>query len=385
MTRKIVFFSILFFCSCGSYARQIISYAGQSYSADQRLLPYTSAALSKLDNLNLNQQVIDRISSNPKYEFVTFNKDSDSRDYGKATVLALSLDNEIVSVEKIDGKYKLLYELSAQALYVDFFEKQVLGSFPFTLAYVDLFPVKPSDKQIQESVNEYLLRPNNNPLVTEFTKVVNRYEIPQAASKRFRIRSIEFSEEAAGWVPGSISPDNLKIIYGYEFSKYISTHLNLPVLPPSEGRAIKNEMSATFTNADRFNFKIPEEDYAISLKINWFKKLVASKNNVAIVYVFGAGTEIQIYEPFQGQQKPYFNSPMKLGATKTAPITQENIDDWAAISAVMNQLFDEFAKNIRNPDKAWMKTHFGTDKSKEIGELNRLIKDSKYTSTGESR
>lgn len=380
MTRKIIFFSILFFWSCGSYARQVIYYAGQSYSSNhesiESLFQYTDAALSKSGvRKNLNQLIIERISNNPKYEFVAHDNDADSRRYGKATVLALSLDNEIVSVEKIDGKYKVLYQLSAQALYFDFYEKQVLGSYPFTLVFVDLFPGQPTKKQIQESVDGFLLRSNNNPLVTEFTKVVNGFEIPRAASRRFRIKSIEISGDAVGWIPESINPDDQKIIYGHEFSKYISTHLNLPVLPASIGRAIGNEMTAKFSNGDVYSLRIPEEDYAVSFKVNWFKRLISARNNVATVYVFGAGTEIRIYEPLSG--KIYFNSPMKLGATKTVPVTQENIDDWAAVSGVMNQLFDEFAKNIRNPDKDWMRTHFGSDKSKEIKELSKLIGDSK--------
>lgn len=379
MNKTFYYLLFILFWPCHAYARQAIYYAGQSYSTNSESIPtlfkYTDSALGKEDvRINLNKQIMEMISNNPKYEFIA-HENTDSRKFGKATVLALSIDNEIVSLEKIDGKYKILYELSAQALYFDFYEKQVLGSYPFTLTFVDLFSSQPTNKQVQESVDRFLLRSNNNPLVTEFTKLVNQSEIPQAASKRLRIKSIELSGDAAKWIPRSINPEDQKIIYGHEFSKYISTHLDLPVLPASVGRVIGNEMTAKFSNGDVYSLKIPEEDYAVSFKINWFKKLASAKNNVATVYVFGAGTEVRIYEPLSG--KIYFDSPMKLGATKTVPATQENIDDWAAISGVMSQLFDEFAKNIRSPEKEWMKTHLGSDKSKEIKALNKLIGESR--------
>lgn len=380
MLRIVPCILIFAFWSCESVARQVVYYAGQSYSANSdaigSLFPYTDAALSKIGvRKNLNGQVIGKITNNPKYEFVAHDNDADSRRYGKATVLALSIDNEIVSVEQIDGKYKVLYEISAQALYFDFYEKQVLGSYPFTLAFVDLFDKKPERKQIQDSVDGFLLRDDNNPLVAEFSRIVNQFDIPQSASRRIRIKSVDFSGEVATWIPRSIDPENQKIVYGHEFSKYLSTNLGLPILPASIGRVIGNEMTAKFSNGDVYSLKIPEEDYAIAVNVNWFKKLVSSKNNVATVYVFGAGTDIEIYEPLSG--KRYFSSPMKLGATKTVPITQGNVDDWAAISAVMRQLFDEFSANIRSPDKSWMQTHLGSDKSRELKQLNKIIGESR--------
>lgn len=380
MRRGIACIAIALFFTSVACGKQVIYYAGQSYSANSESIPslfkYTDAALSKKDvRINLNKLVIKNISNNPNYEFVSHDNNADSRRYGKATVLALSIDNEIVSIEKIDEKYKLLYVVSAQALYFDFYEKQVLGSYPFTIAYVDLFENKPTNKQIQTSVDKFLLRTNENPLVNEFSKIVNKFDIPQAANKRIRIKSVEIADDAKTWIPKSIGLDNQKIIYGHEFSKYLSTHLDLPILPASIGRVIGNEMSAKFSNGDVYSLKIPEEDYAVNLKINWFKKIVSSKNNVAIVYVFGSGTEIQIFEPLSN--KKYFSSTMKLGSTKTVPATQENIDDWAALSEVMSQLFDQFAENIKNPDKGWMQTHLGADKTKELRELRKIIGESK--------
>ena len=368
------------FFSSVAYSKQVIFYAGQSYSTNSESIPglfkYTDAALSKNNaRKNLNNLIIENITNNKNYEFVVHDNEADSRKFGKATVLALSIDNEIVSVEKIDGKYKVLYEISAQALYFDFYEKQVLGSYPFTITFVDLFDAQPTNKQIQNSVDGFLLRRENNPLVTEFSRVVNQFDIPQSASRRFRIKSIELSDEAVNWIPKSINPSDQKIIYGHEFSKYISTHLDLPVLPASVGRVIGNEMTAKFSNGDVYSLKIPEEDYAITLKIAWFKKIVSSNNNIATIYIYGAGTEIKIIEPLSG--KVYLSSPMKLGATKTVPITQENTDDWAAISGVMTQLFDEFAKNIKAPQKSWMQTHLGSDKTNELKALNKLIGESK--------
>lgn len=355
-----------------------VFFAGQSYTSNNSSIDssfkFTAKALSGTNADLLNQQLVRNLSKNQKYQYVS-DALGNTKNSNKATALALALDGELVSIEKIGASYKLLYELSAQALYFDFYEKQVLGGYPFTLSFVEVFNQKPSDAQIQNAINGYLAFNGQSPLVTEFISVVGKSEIPNPANKRIRVKIVTIDQSVKSWLSNANQFDDLAVRYGNEFGKYLGKNQNISVLPASTGRAIGNEMAARFANGDVFQLKIPDEDYSIDISIKGFKKVEASKTNVATVFIYGAFTEISVSEPMSG--KNYFMSPVKLGASKTVPISQANTDDWAAMNETLIQLFDEFTSQITIRNKDWQSSHLGSNKTKELESLHTLIEKCK--------
>lgn len=355
-----------------------IYYAGQSFTSNSSSIAsnfkFTVNSLDTVNTENLNRYVLQGLEKNHKYHY-TSDALGDSKNAGNATALALSLDSELVSVVKIGSLYKLLYELSAQALYFDFYEKQVLAGYPFTLSYVEVFDQQPTHEDIQRTVNKFLFEGGQNPLGREFVSVVSKADVPNPSSKRIRVRNVDIEPAAQAWLPDVEQVENIKNRYGHEFGKYLGTNQSISVLPASAGTTIGNAMAARFANGDVYQLKIPEEDYQIDIVIKGFKKLQASKTNIASVYVYGAFTEIVFKEPLSG--KEFFRSPVKLGATKTIPVTQTSTDDWASANEALIQLFDEFTKQINSGNKAWQLSHMGSDQSGAMNDLFKLLEKCK--------
>ncbi len=182
-----------------------VYFAGVAYTSNAAIItqafPHVSTALSGGGDAALNQRVRTLLQSQTLPETIAFDSLGSIKDAANSSALALGLDRETTSVEHIGDVYKLRVEVSAQALFFDFKEKQVLGSFPFIIDFIDVSATPPSDEQIQTAYHNLLFgAPGQHDLASEFAKTLAHASVPSAANKHFRVTSSTLGPKALDYL-----------------------------------------------------------------------------------------------------------------------------------------------------------------------------------------
>jgi hypothetical protein len=182
-----------------------VYFAGVAYTSNAATItqafPHVSTALSGGGDATLNQRVRTLLQSQTLPETIAFDSLGSIKDATNSSALALGLDRETTSVEHIGDVYKLRVEVSAQALFFDFKEKQVLGSFPFIIDFIDVSATPPSDEQIQTAYHNLLFgAPGQHDLASEFAKTLAHASVPSAANKHLRVTSSTLGPKALDYL-----------------------------------------------------------------------------------------------------------------------------------------------------------------------------------------
>lgn len=345
-----------------------VYFAGVAYTTNEgsvtTVYPHISRALSdKGAALDARIRAIVRPVALP--ETVTFDALGSIKDAAKATALALAIDNETTSIEHIGDTYKLRVEVSAQALFFDFKEKQVLGGFPFTIDLIDAYAAPPTDAQIQEVFQQLLFGASGRrDLVSEFVRVLQTTTLPNAASKRLRVTVSTLAPKALAYmrqVAPEVNPATFAQQTANAFGTYLAANQHISVLPYESNQALGGSMPTSFVEGDSYDLKIPEADYAITLNVAGFKKVKHAQSSVDTQFIYGAFVDVAVIEPLS--QKVYFAQRIKQGEPKTVPVTQVSVDDWSATRDTLLSLFDNFTRALSNPDDHWVKNGLVDDKA----------------------
>ncbi|MES1196607.1 MAG: hypothetical protein ABUL58_06655, partial [Steroidobacter sp.] len=182
------------------------------FNARSKLYPYTSAIVaadtaipSQLDR-GLNARLQD--FSNASFSLELNKLGSLRPDAASAIAVAFALDRETVSVERIAGQYKLLIELSAQALFFDFKEKSVLASFPVTIQYIDLKQHQPDPREIEAIVKSLYLGSVGVNVFDEFVSTLKGASFNPSVNHRLRVTEVRIADEAQVVLPSSLKSDD---------------------------------------------------------------------------------------------------------------------------------------------------------------------------------
>lgn len=358
-----------------------VYFAGVAYTSNaatiKQAFPHVSAALSRGGDAALNQRVRTLLQSQTLPETIAFDSLGSIKDAANSTALALGLDRETTSVEHIGDVYKLRVEVSAQALFFDFKEKQVLGSFPFIIDFIDVSATPPSDEQIQTAYHNLLFgAPGQHDLASEFAKTLAHASVPSAANKHLRVTSstlgpkaLDYLHQYAPQVDATPLPQEVAEAFG----TYLGTNQHLSVLPFSSNQALGSSMAARFIEGEAYDLKIPEADYEIHLNVAGFKKIAQSQTNVDALFLYGAFVDVTVLEPLSG--KVYFSQRVKQGESKTVPITQTSVDDWPPTHDTLLSLFDNFTRSLSDSNNPWLKSGLSDDKQArdQFSSLGELI------------
>jgi len=346
------------------------------YSAKSKLYPHT-AALMDADTNKSSQ--FDR---DLQRRLQSFNNATFSLELNKlgalgpkspsATALAFALDRETVSIERIGGQYKLLVELSAQALFFDFKEYAVVASFPMTVQYIDLKKHEPTSAEIQSIVRDLYLGNLGVNIFDEFVGTLKNVSLSPSISRRIRVTAVSIEEESRLALPESLKSDDaaLQAFIAREFGKYLSKNQHIPVLPYAVDTAVGKTMAMRISDGSVYSLKIPQEDYAIQLGLVKFKKVEFQKTAAGSSFIYGAFLRVKAVEPLSGVA--YFDATIKNGATKIIPMGQDVVDDWAAHQESLLALIDSFTKQLSNPEAEWAETHTGSKSN--VGNMKNFAK-----------
>lgn len=366
-----------------AYATQdTVYFAGIAFTGDasdtSHEFPHLSRLLDGAAAAQVNAGIRRQIDSHPGPTHISFDQLGSIKDASNATALALAVDRETASVERVGGLYKIRLEISAQVLFFDFKEKQVLGGLPLVLDYVDVKTSAPTDADIDAGFRGMALDTTSpGGLSAQFAAALARAQVPSAATRHLRVTSVTLADKGKEYLhqyAPSTNDDAFRSQVAQEFGKYLSSNQKLAILPYRSNRAIGSNMAARFVEGDAYDLKIPEADYEISIDVAGFKKLQQAGDSVKTVYIYGSFVDITVREPLSG--KVYFQQRIKQGATKEVPITQTSVDDWAASYESLLLLFNNLTQAISSPGNAWTKSALpdGAEAKAQLSSLAELIK-----------
>jgi hypothetical protein len=336
-----------------------IYFAGVAYTSNASNIasdyPHLSAELSGDGAVALNNRIRSLMQGTTLPESISFDSLGSIKDAAKATALALALDGETSSVERIGNVYKLRTEISAEALFFDFKEKQVLGGFPFTIDFIDASATPPSEADIQKAFHQMIVgAAGQHDIAGEFINVLKSAHVPDAANKHLRVTVSTLGPKAVEYI-NHVAPQLDQVAFAREvasdFGKYLAANQQISILPYGSNQAIGSSMAARFIEGDAFNLKIPDADYEIHLNLAGFKRIEQSQSNVDALLLYGAFVDVDVLEPLS--QKVYFSQRIKQGESRTIPVTQISVDDWAASNDTLLSLFDNFTKAMSDPKSTW--------------------------------
>ena len=358
-----------------------IYFAGVAFSADasdvSKEFPHLSQVLDSRTNAALSAAVRDRLRDNPAPPHLIFDQLGSIKDAARSTALALAIDGETTTTERIGDLYKSRLEISAQLLFFDYKEKQVLGGFPIILDYIDSGTQPPDDAGINDLYRAMLLGSGGHSLVETFVSALAGASIPTPAGRRLRVTSVEFAPKAVGYLNQTMPGADLAVIRGQiarEFGKYLSANQKLAILPFASSQALGGSMAARFVEGEAYQLKIPEADYNIAIKVAGFKKVEQGRTDTSIGFIYGAFVDLSVFEPLSG--KTYVSHAVRQGASQTVPVTQSAMDDWANAYDTLRLLFNNFTLAISEPDSRWLKSSMpdAPDAKPQLTSLKGLVK-----------
>ena len=344
-----------------------VYFAGVAYTSNAsnvaQAFPHVSKVLSNGGNVALNQSVRQAIQGQSLPETISFDSLGSIKDAANSTALALGLDGESTSVEHIGDVYKLNVEVSAEALFFDFKEKQVLGGFPFIIDYISVSPTPPSDADIQKAFIGVLTGADGmHSLAGEFVKTLGQARVPLASSKHLRVTSSTLDAKALAYlhqyapdVDASLLPQEI----AQSFGTYLAANQHISVLPYSSNQALGSSMAARFVEGEAYDLKIPEADYDIRINVAGFKKINQSNSGAATLFIYGSFVDLTVLEPLSNHV--YFAQRIKNGETKTVPASQTNVDDWPPTFDSLKALFSKFTASLSDPHNPWLKSGLPAD------------------------
>ncbi len=288
------------------------------------------------------------------------------------TALAFVLDREDVTVEPLAGGYKIVAQLSAQALFFDFREGAVIASYPFTTQYIDHVSRSVTDGDLRQLLGNMYLAAQQANVFDDFEKVLAASAPSREVTRRVQVRLVDIGEGALAHAPANLAndPRRLKSALGQDFSKFLSLNQRIAVLPYTLDYAIANRMAGRFADGSVFDLKIPEPDYEINLVLENLKKIEYQRTAAGASYVYGAYLRVTAAEPLSNTI--YLDATIKNGATKIVPASMREVDDWAAFQETLLVLMNKFTEALNEPRADWAKTH--ADKPGVINEMKKLQK-----------
>jgi hypothetical protein len=268
---------------------------------------------------------------------------------GENVTVAFALSTETISIENICGKYKLVIDLGAQALFFDFKDMKVVGCYPIDLQLIDNLSTKPSEKYIRDRIRELFVSEKHKiNIFDSFIEKLKSTKIKPNFSNSIQITNVIIEDKSLPFLPKIYQSDlnNCKTFIAQNFNKFLSNNQGVSVLPYTKGYAIGNKMAARFSNGEVYNLTIPEPQYEIELTLRGFKKVEFDSTKAEASWIYGSYINLKIFQPML--EKVYIDEKFKNGSTKLVPACQkpEDVDDWPAFQDSLFFLFDKVTKEF---------------------------------------
>ncbi len=369
-------------CSpCHADPKALVHFAGFAYSGPYsditKAFPYT-AALNKLgsDKVAPLDAALHKLLLDKSFPGFTLDYQGlGNIQTGDDLALAFALNNESVSVEHIQGEYKILFTLDAQALFFNMKQMLIVASYPFGLDYIDVSPTMPTRAQIQDTFSKLYFGGLNANILSQFVSTLGTIRLKQRFGNTIQVSDVSIAQKAISKFPGDMqsSLEAVKDLIATQFSDYLSKNANVPILPYTKDYAIGNKIATRFANGDVFNLQVPQPDYTIDLNILDFKKILYDQESSGASWIYGAFMHVRIAEPLSNHV--YFDATIRNGAVKIVPASQTNVDDWPAFQDALLGLMDQVTQQLVNPNSSWIDSHIGpAGNVQEFNNVTQVLK-----------
>ena len=369
---KIISACLFFFCT-SVYGQAIdhVYFAGFSYATDFEAIQETFPLTYKLNVIDtvtktpvLDAKLMDFLQKNNTSKIhLNFNELA-KLDSGNSIVLSLALENETVYVEPIGDNFRLVAELSAQALYFDFDSMTIIGAFPITVQYIHASAKPIKEKEKEKIIHDLYSSEKGVSLFAEFAKHLDTVNLKRKYNSTIQVGNVSVGEAVKEHLPQELKVNSrMKSFVAQSFSKFLSSNQQVSVLPYSKGSAIGGKMTARFADGRVYSLNIPEADYIVDLELPKLLKMKFSENNVGTSWIYGSYINFKLLEPLSG--KIYADMKIKNGVTKETPAAQTYVEDWPVYQESLFVLFDKLTKEITKPTSKWAKSHTSSEGSVE--------------------
>ena len=263
------------------------------------------------------------------------------------------------------------YDAYFQILFYDFSDKNLIASIPFDFEIQILSEDKFDEKQILKRIKDFYL--NDEPF-KELDQKINQFTIKRKFDRRIGITNVNIQDRAFDEMPTSSKKykDSVKNLIAQTFSKRLSEHHNVAIVPFIEGQAIGKTMKMRFVQTDEiYSLNIADPDYHIHINLKGFKKVLAKSSASEDLYLYGSFVDLKIFQP--DLNKIYFDEGLR-GITKIKiPKGQAEVNDWRKYYYNLEILFNNFSKNIIKQDKKWLKETTKNKIKKDLKNLNTVL------------
>ena len=364
-------------------ANDRIFYSGFSFSnlyeSNSTLVSYSSELIKEIDNQNglniISSTLLNTINNS---NFLNINLDTENLlNFDKypdnAVVMSVVLQHEEFTQEyNYNSKtYIGFYDAYFQILFYDFSNKNLVASIPYDFEIQMLSNEKLNKKQIQSRIRDFYL--NDKPFDLLEQKI-NQFSIKQKYDRRIGVTNVNIEDKAFEEIPVNLKnyQNSIKNLIAQTFSKRLSMHHNIAIVPYMEGQSIGNVMKLRFVQTDEvYSIQLPDPDYHININLKGFKKVLAKTSEVENLFLYGSFLDFKIIQP--DLNKVYFDHSLR-GVTKIKiPKGQSEINDWRKYYYNMEILFDNFSKNITKQDKKWIKETTKNNIKNDLKNLKQLI------------
>ena len=359
-----------------------VTFAGFAFLGDFRekdkLYPYSSRLAEETvatGQTKLNHALFNAAKriNNPSINF----KLTDAMDYkkGETISLAFAVSTEKTRVQGFRGKFFVHYEVYAQILVFDFSEMKVIATYPIRVQYSDMLNEKPSDAHSLGIFRKIYLEPGfKSNIVDMWVKRMNSIKIKESFGNYIRVVEVEIPPETLKFVPDDFSQ---KGGFNMQTAQLLETSLSanqlVPVVPYAEGGSM-GKMRVQFTNNDISDFKLPEPDYGIFLKVRPFKKYTIDKKNYSQV-TYGSFIDLKLRHldlDTTYMDASFRNVPMAT-LDKSANV---KLNDWDEFLKSLHGLLDGFTKQISEMSSDWIENATRTENIKsQFGGFRSVLSD----------
>ena len=292
-----------------------------------------------------------------------------------AVVMSVALQHEEFTQEfnYSTNIYNGFYDAYFQIIFYDFSERKLIASIPFDFEIPMLSEAKLDKNQILNQIRDFYL--NEDPF-SDLDRKINEFNIKRKYNNRIGVTKVSIQDRAFDEMPpGSENYlESYKNLVAQTFSKRLSKHHNIAIVPFMEGQAIGKSMKLKFVQSDEiYSIKLPNPDYHIHINLKGFKKVLAKSSDAEDLYLYGSFIDLKIFQP--DLNKIYFDEGLR-GVTKIKiPKGQAEVNDWRKYYYNLEILFNNFSKNIINQDKQWLKETTKNKIKKNLKKLNTLLEN----------
>jgi len=288
-------------------------------------------------------------------------------------VVTAAIDRESSIVEEIDGQFKLATEIAAQALFFDGKTKQIIGSVPVNVEYIDVLPRMPDATMRSNAILSLRDKPGPYGLIGALADAIASARPSDQAEKWMQLVDTSLADGALSDYP-LVERKFRSGVAGLEFSKFFAAGTGLALLPfrGVNSSSVANVLYVSFADGSSANLTIPAPDYAININVDRALHRTISRDASIEERLYGVFFTLSVTQPLSG--KTFFNQPLKQGAFKTIPSSQTIVDDEAALYATILEGFASFAVATQGKAADWIAEQpGGRDSKKEWMELRKLI------------